>query len=295
MSFKVTERDGMWAWRLGLQFGAWHPTPDRDLGALGREWIRYANPHLNQVTDIAGRRYFGVGRESPGESQLTDEQLRKLFRPFLQELAETSTYAFEAAIYYRRSMRQLTGYDPRIADANERKVSDFARDVDGFLGRNPDLQFFLRSVLATDGSQARVMPAPAPPRPEPPAPQPYGVSHVGAEYLVAAWMRHLGALDAKPTKVSGDGGIDVVSARYIAQVKNLGPAAAVPIAHIRDLAGVASVDTRKAAMFTSGVYSSGGSEFADRAGIALFRYDAVRGWLGAVNEHARRARAEGMR
>ncbi|MCK8609708.1 restriction endonuclease [Agromyces sp. C10] len=54
-----------------------------------------------------------------------------------------------------------------------------------------------------------------------PAPQPYGVSHRGAEQLVADWMRHLGAFDAEVTRFTADGGVDVVSAHWIAQVKNL--------------------------------------------------------------------------
>ncbi|HEX6956169.1 MAG TPA: restriction endonuclease [Agromyces sp.] len=133
--------------------------------------------------------------------------------------------------------------------------------------------------------------APAWPRP---GPQPYGVSHRGAEQLVADWMRHLGAADAEVTRFTGDGGVDVVSAHWIAQVKNLGERTTVPVAHIRELAGVAADDGRRPLFFTSGTYSPGGVAFADRAGMGLFEYHAEGGALRAANAHARAALAEGL-
>lgn len=89
--------------------------------------------------------------------------------------------------------------------------------------------------------------------------------------------------------------MDVVSLGFIAQVKNLAPSSSVSLSHIRDLAGVAAVDGRRSLMFTSGLYSMGGSEFAEKAGIALFRYDAVRGTLTGSNAAARTLRTGGMR
>lgn len=290
MGVAAGEEDGIWAWRLGLRYGAWHPKPDSDLLTLGDAWVKYADPYLNDATVAAGARYFGVWHEGFGEDDLTEDQLREL-RPMLEELTTTATYGFEAAIYFRRAMVLASYGDPRITDPDEDSISSFARQVSAFLDDHPDLTFHLQGIIRSEPDSAVDASAP---RPDPPAPQPYGVSHAGAEHLVAAWMRHLGALDAQPTQVSGDGGIDVISSGYIAQVKNLATGTTVPVAHIRDLAGVAHVDGRKAAMFTSGIYSSGGSEFADRAGIALFRYDAVRGILTPANNHATRARVEGM-
>jgi hypothetical protein len=128
-----------------------------------------------------------------------------------------------------------------------------------------------------------------------PGAQPYGVSHRGAEELIAVWMRHLGATDAEVTRFSGDGGVDVVSAHCIAQVKNLGERTTVPIAQLRELAGVAAHDGRRALFFTSGVYSDGGVAFADLAGMSLFEYHAAGGGLRAVNAPARADLAEGLR
>ncbi|MGR2752587.1 restriction endonuclease [Agromyces arachidis] len=128
-----------------------------------------------------------------------------------------------------------------------------------------------------------------------PGPQPYGVSHRGAEQLVADWMRHLGASDAEVTRFTGDGGVDVVSAHWIAQVKNLGERTTVPVAQIRELAGVAADDGRRPLFFTSGTYSPGGVAFADRSGMGLFEYHAEGGALRAANGTARAVVEQGLR
>lgn len=141
------------------------------------------------------------------------------------------------------------------------------------------------SVRAASGG-GFVPKAPAPP------PQPYGVSHEGAEHLVAEWMRYMGAIDVRVTQLSGDGGIDVSGLNYIAQVKNY--VGSVDVAAIRELAGVAYADGRKPLFFTSGNYSSGAIAFADQVGIALFVYDAVAGSLLPVSSLASRIMTHGL-
>lgn len=126
----------------------------------------------------------------------------------------------------------------------------------------------------------------------PPDPQPYGVSHEGAEAIVAVWMQHLGAGDAKVTRYSGDGGIDVESTAYIAQVKNY--MGTVGVVEVRELAGVALVDGRTPLFFTSGYFAEGASAFADRAGIALFKYDAAAGNLIGANAIGDALRVSGL-
>lgn len=118
-----------------------------------------------------------------------------------------------------------------------------------------------------------------------PPPQPFGVSDRGAEELVAQWMRHLGATAAMTTQFSGDGGIDVVSEHFIAQVKNY--RASISIASMRELAGVAAIDGRKPLFFTSGIYPPSVATFADIAGIALFRYDVEAGTITGGNEQGK--------
>jgi hypothetical protein len=125
-----------------------------------------------------------------------------------------------------------------------------------------------------------------------PLPQPYGVSHEGAEALVTAWLRYLGESDAEATRFVGDGGIDVQSQHYIAQVKNY--SGSVGVAEVRELGGVGSVDGRKPLFFTSGSYASGAVDFAERCGIALFIYDARLGTLVGANSVAESALARGL-
>lgn len=140
------------------------------------------------------------------------------------------------------------------------------------------------SIRAASGTFAPAGPAPQP--------QPYGVSHEGAEALTAAWMRYLGESDADVTRFTSDGGIDVTSTHYIAQVKNY--SGTVGVESVRELAGVSLADGRKPLFFTSGRYASGAIEFAGRVGVALFRYDAVQGTLAGENDLAKSVMSRGL-
>lgn len=115
----------------------------------------------------------------------------------------------------------------------------------------------------------------------PPAPQPFGVSDAGAEALVCTWMQHLGQADAEVTRFSGDGGIDVGSTHYVAQVKNY--AGTVGVTAIRELFGVATADGRRPLFFTSGGYTSEAESFAARIAMPLFTYNAAEGTVGGAN------------
>lgn len=108
--------------------------------------------------------------------------------------------------------------------------------------------------------------------PAPPA-CPYGVSPEGAESWCRDWLVHMGMLGAEVTRLAGDGGVDVVSARHVVQVKHY--TGAVSIAELRELVGVAAVEGKKPVFMTSGSYPAQAEEFADRAGMLLFRYDVT--------------------
>lgn len=130
-------------------------------------------------------------------------------------------------------------------------------------------------------------------RPKAPEAQPFGVSHQGAEALCAAWMRHLGALDAQETRASADGGIDVLSRCYIAQVKNYSGSVGAP--EVQQLAGIASVDKRISLFFTSGTYTFEAISFANKAGIPLLVYSAEKGTLKGSNTLGHAALKEGLK
>lgn len=102
---------------------------------------------------------------------------------------------------------------------------------------------------------------------------PYGVSPEGAEAWCRDWLVHMGMVDAEVTRLAGDGGVDVVSARHVVQVKHY--TGSVSIAELRELVGVAAVEVKKPVFMTSGNYPSQAEEFADKAGMLLFRYDVT--------------------
>lgn len=110
---------------------------------------------------------------------------------------------------------------------------------------------------------------------------PAGIDPRGAEFLVAEWIRYLGDPEAVTTQASRDGGVDVVSPRYVAQVKHW--AGTVPVTAIRELAGVAAQDGRRPLFFTSGRYTKDAVAFADRSGIPLFIFNPYTGTLQGGN------------
>jgi hypothetical protein len=128
----------------------------------------------------------------------------------------------------------------------------------------------------------------------PPTPQLLGVSHEGAEHLCAEWLAYLGEQQVVVTRAQNDGGIDILSSRCVAQVKNY--QGSVGVTAIRELVGAASVDGRYPIFFTSGTYTKSAIGFADQAGVYLFRYDAAGGTLDGANPLARGVleKAEGI-
>jgi HJR/Mrr/RecB family endonuclease len=94
-------------------------------------------------------------------------------------------------------------------------------------------------------------------------------------------MRHLGLLDAEVTRHSGDGGIDVVSATHVAQVKNY--AGTVGVEKVRQIFGVAVADKKLALVFTSGTFTVDALIFASRVEIPLVQYNAVAGTIRGAN------------
>jgi hypothetical protein len=124
-------------------------------------------------------------------------------------------------------------------------------------------------------------------RPAPmPGPLPYGVSHRGAELIVAEWMRFLGVLDAEATRFSADGGIDVTSETVVAQVKNY--TGTVPVEDVRAMFGVAVALKLTPWFFTSGYFTTEAIKFAERVEMPCFHYSPERGGLEALNEPALR-------
>lgn len=112
-----------------------------------------------------------------------------------------------------------------------------------------------------------------------------------AEHFCAEWMNSNGALGARVTQATRDGGIDVESERWVAQVKH--QVARVSPAAVRELHGVAAVRGKRSVFFALGGYSKNAVQFADEARVALFRYDRG-GGVTPESDEARRVSVEGF-
>ncbi len=91
-----------------------------------------------------------------------------------------------------------------------------------------------------------------------------------AELAAVEHMKTLGFIDAQTTKSGADGGIDVESSEAAAQVKFY----ATPVGRpdIQRLRGAAH-EYRLAVFYSTGGYSREAVQYADQAGIALYRMD----------------------
>lgn len=110
-----------------------------------------------------------------------------------------------------------------------------------------------------------------------------------AELNAAEVMRSWGYLDAESPNHGADGGIDVRSAKALAQVKSRGSKAGRP--EIQNLYGAGAGESGKALMFfdLSG-YSRDAVAYANQHGIGLFTYDTS-GRVRPVNDAGRRLMA----
>ena len=109
----------------------------------------------------------------------------------------------------------------------------------------------------------------------------------GAEFLARDWMRHLGATEAVVTPERRDGGVDVISREFVAQVKHI-RGEQIGVAAIRQLYGVATAESRRALFFSSSGYTRDALAFARENDIALFVVRYQEGRLvphGALAQH----------
>jgi len=116
------------------------------------------------------------------------------------------------------------------------------------------------------------------------APRKRKVDAQEAEELAADWMRILGEEGVRVTRQTKDGGVDVVSTRCVAQVKNY--VGSVGVAEIRQLFGASTLDGRKPLFFTSGTYTKSAIEFAQQAKVYLYKYSAQDATLDGINSFA---------
>ena len=94
-----------------------------------------------------------------------------------------------------------------------------------------------------------------------------------AEELCAGWLRRHGDHTAATTKDGADGGVDIRSNKYVAQVKNY--KGSVGVQPVREIFGIAAAEKKTALFFTSGTYTKAAKDFADSVEMPLIIYDAV--------------------
>lgn len=97
-------------------------------------------------------------------------------------------------------------------------------------------------------------------------------------------MKHLGIMDARVTQFVADGGIDITSAKYEAQVKHYTGSIGAP--DIQRLIRATFPHTKGLLFFTSSRYTAQAITAAATAGVALFQYHADAGDLYASNQQA---------
>lgn len=94
-----------------------------------------------------------------------------------------------------------------------------------------------------------------------------------AEEICATWLRSKGERSAEVTRNGADGGVDIRSNKYVAQVKNY--KGSVPVQAIREIYGIASAESKIPLFFTSGNYTKAAMDFADSVKMPLITYDAA--------------------
>lgn len=113
-----------------------------------------------------------------------------------------------------------------------------------------------------------------------------------AEFLAMRWMQFLGVNGCRVSAASRDGGADVISEDFVAEVKH--HAAAVSPAYVRQIFGVATAEGKKALFFSLSGYSDASIQFGEQTGVALFAYNYVEGTLLPKSTAARKALEQGL-
>lgn len=106
-----------------------------------------------------------------------------------------------------------------------------------------------------------------------------------AEEMCAAWLRSRGDKSAATTQEGADGGVDVRSEKFVAQVKNY--KGSVGVQPIREIHGIAAAEGKTALFFTSGTYTKAALHFANSVKMPLISYDAALRKFAGANPHGR--------
>jgi HJR/Mrr/RecB family endonuclease len=91
-----------------------------------------------------------------------------------------------------------------------------------------------------------------------------------AEHFVAEYLKFYGATGVSVTRFSRDGGIDVETTNFVAQVKHV--QANVGVKAVREIYAIAVSKNKEALFFAKVGYTKDAIDFATQNRIALFTY-----------------------
>ena len=277
--------------RLGFEFGLTIPLTT-EKKRINESASRTLNSPLNEIAIEFGYSLYGEVDE------FDDAQLSVL-TPYLGVLSKAASTGVLAAMSFREGFLEEAGMEPPanfatgwIDEAADSLVGlseidaieeDAAKD-----GRNLSKEeraakkrlekTTTRGFRRALGWARTATPKPSAPIATDPKPTPRRrLSPEEAEEWCAEWLRHFGAYDAQVTRVSADGGLDIISGAkgWGVQVKNY--TGSVSVMEVRQLAGVCHVEGLLPVFMTSGTYTKEALAFARAGGVTLYKYDAQMG------------------
>jgi len=113
-----------------------------------------------------------------------------------------------------------------------------------------------------------------------------------AEHVAKEWMEYLGEPRCRVTQATRDGGVDVSSEHFVAEVKY--HAAPVPPNLVRQIFGAATAERKRAVFFALTGYTADAVVFAEKNRIPLFVYDYRMGTLHPKSSTAEQAIKGGL-
>ena len=112
-----------------------------------------------------------------------------------------------------------------------------------------------------------------------------GVSHEQYEAYCCSVMHHWGYMDAKTTRYSVDGGVDIESKDFVVQCKHVVGTVGAP--DVQKIFGIATARGKKALIFSAGSFSKAALKFADEAGVGAVLISEINGTVRPQNAAAK--------
>jgi hypothetical protein len=194
---------------------------------------------------------------------------------------------------YRKSVRSYwASYDPHH---EHRPALSFSLEKQLAAELTDAWYEFNRPLATIPAAQVSAMPRAAVPwTPQGPHPSAKtACSDREAEFLARDWMLYLGEAGCVVSQATRDGGADVISEHFVAEVKH--HASPVPPSMVQQIFGVAQAKRKTALFFALSGYSAKAIEFGNDVGMALFTYDFINGRLTPCSHAAEEALQQGLR